>query len=145
MEKNIPFILLMVAVVIGGFVVFHPSDTLPPSVAAPSASASRTGSSATLATNTQTKDGITVTVESVTERADATVVLLTLDNHQYDLGQDTIYDQATLGGVESASHTQITGASGGHHVEVEVVFAKGSKGSLKLSPVAGTEFIFDGL
>ncbi len=70
---------------------------------------------------------------------------MSLSNYQYDLAQDSIFALATLNGQPSQSFTLLSNASGGHHVEAEVIFEKTTGGTFEITPVEGLTFTFDAL
>ncbi|MFA4845215.1 MAG: hypothetical protein WC654_01505 [Patescibacteria group bacterium] len=100
---------------------------------------------ATTNTFSQSENGIEVIITDLIQLEDSTVIKLTLDNHQYDLNQETIYEGALLDGAPVQSFTILSKASGGHHVEVELVFRAREAGAFVITPVAGTTFTFDDL
>ena len=93
----------------------------------------------------QEQDGIEVTIETIDQRDDGTVLLLVLNNHQYDLGQENIYKLATLNNQPSQSFTLLSNAAGGHHVEAEIVFDKTTEGAFVIAPAEGITFTFEAL
>lgn len=162
MYKTISFILLIVIAVVGAVVVFRrptvqqSAVVTQPAVVAQTPATTQTSSAkaTTVATPTtsttdtnlsQSKNGIDVTIVDVAQRDQATVLTLALNNHSVDLGQDAIYEVATLDGKFPQSHTFLSNATGGHHVEVEMVFEKTTTGSFKITPVDQTTFSFDDL
>ncbi len=142
MSKNILFFLLIIGSIVGSTLLFRePVQSKPVvSVTPPSVSA-QTSASAT----SQEKDGISVTVKDIKQTNETTVVALVLDNHSVNLGEDRVYEEATLGGATSLSHVFLSNAAGGHHVEVEVVFPKTTSGNLVIIPAENTSFTFSDL
>ncbi|MEK7620618.1 MAG: hypothetical protein AAB413_05270 [Patescibacteria group bacterium] len=151
MNKHLLFLLLIVVAILGATRLFQ-SPVVDTSFAQATSntptqlSTSSSTSATTQSALSQEKDGIEISIEKVEQRGDTTVLTLALNNHQFDLSQDTIYDNATLGGVPSQSHALLGEPSGGgHHVEVEVVFPLTREGSLVLSPTQDAVFTFDNL
>ncbi len=149
MSKNILFILLMVGSVAVAVALFYQpgqsqivAKTSAPKNAAETSPAAQ-GASSILAS--QEKEGITATVEKIKQSDKDTIAVLTLNNHQYDLGADRIYDEATFNGQTSLSHLFLSNAAGGHHVEVEVVFPKTTTGALVITPAENVQFTFTDL
>lgn len=141
MTKNILFILLIAGSAIGAILLFRqPAATRQFKETAPA-----TQRQTAISSSTQEKNGITVTVAKLTQGNDTTTVSLVLDNHQYNLAEDRIYDDATLNGQTSISHVIPSDAAGGHHVEAEVVFPQTNSGTLVISPVENTTFTFSDL
>lgn len=151
MYKNISFLVFIVISVFFGFWLFpQPTkiktlekSTTPIGQTQNSAFTPQTTPSAVIAQ--QTKNGIDIAITQIKQENDATIVDLALNNHQFNLTDDTIYDRATLNGQASRSHTFKTNAAGGHHAEVTVVFPKATSGSLILTPIENTKFTFDDL
>lgn len=143
MYKNIFFILLIVLA--GAGAVFAFSQTGTPTEQSTSA-VQETSTSTYKETNlSQDQNGISITIEKIEQRENSTVLTLGLSNHQYNLGEDSIFDGATLNGTPSLSHTLLSNAVGGHHVQAEVAFEKTTSGSFEITPVEGTTFTFNGL
>ncbi|PIW36462.1 MAG: hypothetical protein COW24_05245 [Candidatus Kerfeldbacteria bacterium CG15_BIG_FIL_POST_REV_8_21_14_020_45_12] len=143
MYKNLFFILLLIIAGVGTAFAFNRTELLLIQDTSPV-------SEDVVPTNLETdlyqeQNGIEITIERIEQREDVTVLTLGLSNHRFDLGQDVIYEQATLNGQASISHTIPTNAVGGHHVEAEVLFEKTTSGSLVLTPVEGTTFTFNNL
>lgn len=151
MYKNISFLVFIAISVFFGFWLFpQPAKiktlekiTTPIEQTQNSASTPQITPSASIAQ--QTKNGIDIVVTQINQENDATIIDLTLNNHQFNLADDTIYNNATLNGQLSRSHTFKTNAAGGHHAEVTVVFPKTTTGSLVLTPVENIIFTFDNL
>lgn len=146
MNKQLLFLLLIVAAIWGATRLFQS----PVVDATPKAQASNTSatqaSTTTKSTRSQEKSGIEISIDAVEQRGETTVLTLTLNNHQFDLSDDAIYDNATLNSALSQSHTFLEEPSGGgHHVEVEVVFAPTTEGAFTISPTQDAVFTFDNL
>lgn len=145
MSKNFLFLLLVVVAVLGATRLFQS----PVVDAAPNGQVRTLTAAApatTRSTLSQEKNGIEVSIDTVEQRGETTVLKLTLNNHQFDLSQDAIYDNATLGGVPSQSHTFLGEPSGGgHHAEVEVVFPLATEGQFIIAPTQDAVFTFDNL
>lgn len=146
MNKQLLFLLLIVVAVLGAIRLFQPPVVDSTPVVQASNSASAQTSAPTSSSRSQEKSGIEVSIDTVEQRGDTTVITLTLNNHQFDLSQDAIYDNATLNGAQSQSHTFLGEPSGGgHHAEVEVVFPTATKGSFIITPTQDAVFTFDNL
>jgi hypothetical protein len=143
MYKNIFFILFIVLVGVGAVFVFRPTNK-------PSVQPARTTNEVAAATApkapdqnlSQEQNGIEITIEQIEQQDERTVLTVGLSNHQYDLGQDSIYDNAKLNGQTSKSHTFLSNNVGGHHVQAQIVFDKTTSGSFEITPVDGTTFTF---
>ena len=144
MKKNTPFILLIVLSAIGSARIFWQPSKVPETALAGNVSRSEAASPASQGM-AQEKNGIEITITSIMQSDDTTILRLVLDNHRLDLTQDAIYDQATLNGKPSRSHAFLSNASGGHHAEAEIMFEKTVSGSFLIAPETGTEFVFDNL
>lgn len=149
MNKHLLFLLLIVSAIWGATRLFQPPvvDSTPIVQARTSTSTATTSASTTTqSTRSQEKNGIEISIDAVEQRADATVLMLSLNNHQFNLADDAIYDNATLNGVPSQSHTFLAEPSGGgHHVEVEVLFPLATDGSFTIAPTQDTIFTFDNI
>ena len=146
MDKIILFVLL-IAISIGAGMLFfsHPSETsfTQEEVVMEEDAIEEPDESDTYLL--QEQDGIEVEVLEVEQVGEITIVSLALNNHQYDLGQDTIYEEATLNGAASLSHVFDSSASGGHHVKVDVIFDQATSGDLVIAPTDQTIFTFSDL
>ncbi|MBI4437426.1 hypothetical protein HY631_00550 [Candidatus Uhrbacteria bacterium] len=116
-----------------------------PASATAIASATTAQSAPEQAAPSQSKDGIDVTVASIDQREDATVLTLDMNNHRIDLSEVAIYEQATLNGTPSNSYTFLVNGAGGHHVKVELAFPATDTGTFTITPDAETVFTFDNL
>lgn len=147
MNKQLLFLLLIVSAFFGATRLFQ----LPVVDAASEGQANGNAAAAQAPTanqsaRSQEKGGIEISISAVEQRGDTTVLQLTLNNHQFDLASDAIYDNATLDGVPSQSHAFLGKPSGGgHHAEVEVVFPKTTEGSFTIAPTPDAVFTFDNL
>lgn len=147
MNKSLLFLLLIVGTVWGATRLFQPPvvDSTP-IVQARTNTATTSAGTTTQSTRSQEKDGIEISINAIEQRGDTTVLKLTLNNHQFDLSQDAIYNNATLNGMPSQSHTFLGEPSGGgHHVEVEVLFPLATEGSFSIAPTQDAVFAFDNL
>ncbi|MCR4314112.1 MAG: hypothetical protein NUV84_02605 [Candidatus Uhrbacteria bacterium] len=147
MNKHLLFLLLIVAAIWGATRLFQsPVVDSTPIVQARTSTATTQASTATPSTRSQEKSGIEISIEAVEQRGNTTVLKLTMNNHQFDLSQDEIYDNATLNGARSQSHAFLGEPSGGgHHAEVEVVFPLATEGSFTIAPTQDAVFSFDNL
>ncbi len=143
MLYNILFILLIGGASLGATFAF--GSTNEPETQSPPAETRTTAGIETVGDLSQEQDGIEVTIEKIEQREDGTALLLNLSNHQYDLAQETIFTLATLNDRPSKSFTLLSNASGGHHVEAEIVFEKTTEGTFEITPAAGTTFTFEKL
>jgi hypothetical protein len=146
MYKNIFFILFIVLVGAGATFLFRPVGT--PSVKKTPTTNEVVATTAPKAPDQnffQEQNGIEIAIEQIEQQDDRTVLTVDLNNHQYDLGQDSIYAGAKLNGQISKSHTFLSNNVGGHHVQVQMVFDKTTCGSFEVTPVEGTTFTFANL
>jgi len=97
------------------------------------------------ATFSQEQDGIEVTIGNIQQKNDSTVLTLSLNNHQFNLGLDAIYENATLNGESPQSYALPSNAVGGHHVEATISFERTTSGAFVITPVEGTTFTFNDL
>ena len=142
MLKNLLFLFLIIGSVAGAVFIFN---ARPKETGQATAVAQTPVASAPKKIAYQEKNGIQITIEAVEQRADATVVKLALNNHQYDLSKNEIYEKATLGGQSPLSRAMLSNASGGHHVETEIFFPKTKNGNFVIEPAEGTSFTFNDL
>ncbi|MEK7665764.1 MAG: hypothetical protein AAB337_02720 [Patescibacteria group bacterium] len=147
MIKNIFFIVLVVASATMTFWLFGRTneDSQTKQTASLTQTKSTTQGASSDGASSQEKSGIEITISDVKQADETTTVSLVLDNHQYNLAEDVIYEKATLNGKESLSHSFLANASGGHHAEVSVVFPKATSGSLIIAPIENAVFTFDDL
>lgn len=144
MNKHLLFLLLIVAAIWGATRLFQ--SPVVDSTPIVQARTTTQASTATPSTRSQEKNDIEISIDAVEQRGDTTVLKLTMNNHQFDLSQDAIYDNATLNGLPSQSHAFLGEPSGGgHHAEVEVVFPTTTEGSFTIAPTQDAVFTFDNL
>lgn len=147
MNKHLLFLLLIVVAVLGATRLFQsPAVDSTPDAQTNNGTATATSApTAIQSTLSQEKNGIDISIDAVEQRGDTTVLSLTLNNHQFDLSDDAIYDNATLNGAPSQSHTFLSSGAGGHHAQVEVVFPSTTQGSFTIAPTQDAVFTFDNL
>lgn len=141
MDKNSLFILLVIASGVGAALLFQQGGGEESSAVVATAVAETVQE----AEPSQSKDGIEITVANVAQLEETTVLTVVLDNHSIDLGEEAIYQGATLNGKAPRSYAFISKASGGHHVEVEMTFDKTSSGAFYIAPAEATGFTFNDL
>lgn len=154
MNRQLFFLLLIVGAFFGATRLFQPPVVDSTSVVQASNNTATTSTSTPPpgpepvegSTRSQEKSGIEISIDAVEQRGDTTVLTLSLNNHQFDLAQDAIYDNATLNGLLSQSHAFLGEPSGGgHHAQVEVVFPLATEGSFTIAPTQDAVFTFDNL
>lgn len=143
MYKNILFILLMLFSGIGAYFLFQSDDVRTTKTVTQPSKPLIVDASSKRSDLSQEQNGIEVIIESVDQRPDATILTVGLNNHQFDLGQESIFKQATLNGQPSTSSTLISNAAGGHHVQAQIVFEKTTGGAFAITPVEETTFTFE--
>jgi len=74
--------------------------------------------------------GVDLTISGVKRENNQTIIELSLNNHVYDLSQLEVKSQSRLAGVSPSDYRIINSASGGHHVEAQMVFPGNLTGAL---------------
>lgn len=146
MYKNLLFLILIFVSIVAALALFRSSDNRYAVTQNQQNSISlNQQSKAQKEIVSQEKDGITIEVQAIQQSDTETVLTLSLNNHKFNLSEDSIYDNATLNGKRSLSHTIPSDQVGGHHVTVEVVFPKTTTGELIIAPNDNNIFVFTNL
>ncbi|OGY49554.1 MAG: hypothetical protein A3B89_01740 [Candidatus Buchananbacteria bacterium RIFCSPHIGHO2_02_FULL_40_13] len=74
--------------------------------------------------------GVDLTINRVKRENDQTVIELALNNHVYDLSKLEVKSQSSLAGINPSGYRIINSASGGHHLEAQMVFPGNLSGAL---------------
>ena len=115
--------------------------TRPLSAGAPSSVVATAASARTFAS----LDGVEATISGVERGNGQTAVILTLNNHAYDLSAMNPAARSTLSGVAAANYQILSNGSGGHHVESALIFPGEIAGVLNLVLADGLVFELDAL
>ena len=113
--------------------------SVPPTPSAPLAAAAPVQPSAP-SLPTATDGSVTVQVTAVERSGSLTTVTLAMDNHQFDLGSLDARTRSSFNGVAPADYRVLQSASGGHHVQSQLVFNGVLSGGLTVG--LGNELTF---
>lgn len=91
----------------------------------------------------QSKDGVDVSVDEVKRENNQTILSLSINNHVQDYSQVDLKNQSDLAGIKPIKYTVDSAASGGHHLESELVFAGNLSGLLTIRLTDELTFNFD--
>ena len=83
-------------------------------------------------TLTDSQDGIDITINSIEKKDGKTVINLLLNNHVYDLSKMDAKFGSSLAGVKSNDYKIIDSATGGHHVQSQLIFDGDLSGPLTI-------------
>jgi len=109
----------------------------------PATAVTTAAASAAAPLRTASADGVDVVVEDVRSEDGETVVVLALNNHQYDLSDPAIADRSSLAGVRPSAFVVQSSAMGGHHVSAEMRFDGVSSGPLVIGVAEGVSLTLD--
>ncbi len=90
-------------------------------------------------------DGVDATISGVERGNGQTAVILTLNNHAYDLSAMNPAARSTLSGVAAANYQILSNGGGGHHVESVLTFPGEIAGVLNLVLADGLVFDLDAI
>lgn len=124
---RIPFsaIVFLLVILILGFVAFRSvrQNAVNTYASAPSPATDTPASDAPAPANTQSADGVDITVEHVERRGAETAVTVAMNNHRYDLSDPAIASRSFLDGMPAAQFNILETSSGGHHARAIFVFS----------------------
>lgn len=127
-------ILLLVIVLIFLWAIFFINDTGQQSVQAitdPLNSLTPTQSTPTALSASQ--KGVDLTIDNIKRENNQTIIELSLNNHIYDLSQMDAKSRSSLAGVSPSDYKIIDSASGGHHLQAQMIFNGNLTGPLVIN------------
>lgn len=76
------------------------------------------------------KNGVDLAIDNIKKENNQTIINLSINNHVYDLSQFDASKNSSLAGIKPSSYKIINSASGGHHVQSQIIFTGNLSGLL---------------